>query len=168
MSNSSKAQIALRCSSIDFNADGDIMPRVEQVKKVWYRDVDGIVHLTEMYAQQRSTLFARLFQSRPLAELRKAIDLFRALQYQEAISALVENVLTKQVSPDYFHMALCYVVRSYSRIGMLSHAERLYRLLEELGKPPSYAITGEKLEEEVRHDIEECRKRFANGNMMPA
>lgn len=136
--------------------------RVETSRKAWYRDVDGILKISQNYIQQRNSLFTRLFQSRPLGELRKAIDLFRALQYQEAIQSLVENVLTKQVSADYFHMGLCYVSRCFARVGMLSHAESLFAQVKDLDLPQSYSATASKLEDEVRKDIDECRRRFVN------
>ena len=138
------------------------MPAMNSTRKRLYLDVNGIIELVRSHSAQRATLFTRLFQARPLKELRRAIDLFRAFQYPDSVQLLVEEMLQKQVSPDYHHMALCYIVRSYARMGMLHQAESIYAEIKRSDIPHSYVSMAGKLEEEVRVDLEECRSKFGS------
>ncbi|RKY22060.1 MAG: hypothetical protein DRP90_01460 [Planctomycetota bacterium] len=136
-----------------------------ETSRAWFEDADAMIALARERTARKNTLFHKLFQSRPLAELRRGIDLFQALQYRDAVETLAENVLARQVSPDYFHMALCYIVRAYARAGKLSHAERLFRELENIPIPSSYQLTAAKMMSEVRRDLTECRRRFSSDSL---
>ena len=123
-------------------------------------DILDISHITKHelnYANQRNISFFKLFQARPLGELREAIDLFRTLHYHLAIVMLVDNILAKQVSQDYYHMALCYIARSFARMGDSKNAELVMLETQKVRLPAHYLHSASMLVEDMITDIENSR-----------
>ncbi|GAB4167096.1 MAG: hypothetical protein Kow00107_11750 [Planctomycetota bacterium] len=121
-----------------------------------------ILRFAANYSNQRSTIVLTLFEARPLAELREALDRFRSLRYMDAIRTLTDKIISRQVSPDYYHMALCYIARSYARLGDIQSAEIIAGELDKVPIPASYTSTANSLREDVKKDIDTCRSKLAH------
>ncbi|MDZ7815156.1 MAG: hypothetical protein U5N86_03845 [Planctomycetota bacterium] len=123
-------------------------------------NVNTVLRCAANYANRRNTFVFRLMPARPIAELRRAIDLFRTSDYSSAAGFLVENVLCRDTTAEYYHMALCYISRCFARTGDLAAARRVAGEIARIKLPPNYARTASELVDEVQTDLAACERNF--------
>ena len=124
-------------------------------------DINTVIACAGNYANKRNTIVFRLMPVRPIAELREAIDLFRAFDYHSCAALLIEDVLCRDTTADYYHMALCYISRCFARSGDLASARRIASEIAKVQLPATYKHTATMLLDEVQRELSECERKLS-------
>ncbi|MFA4985125.1 MAG: hypothetical protein WC712_00945 [Candidatus Brocadiia bacterium] len=140
---------------------------MNQIEPRHETEVERIISLVAHQVNHRNTFLFRLLSERPIRELRLAIDLFKALQYKDAVAQFVQ-LLSRNISPDYCHMVMCYIARAYAHMGLLHSAESVFDEARKIPLPQHYLATSVSIEDETRKDISLCRSRFPSEDIPAA
>lgn len=137
-------------------------PHVVEEPKLKDNDISMATKYRANYTIDRNKWLYKVVNMRPASMLGSGIVLFEQKKYIEAIDHMCENILAKNMAPDYYHIALGYLCLCFGRMNLTGSAKLAIDEMQKIKLPPEYQGYAKKVEgkllKEIENAVEEMKK----------